>query len=492
LTSSEVSPSQGEGFPPQLSFVAARSFRHRPGVALLIGLVVLFVLLATGVTAVASASLAPINVRLLTPSPFVAALADSVDAFERSHPRIRIQLVGGPLDTEQISDLAISSLLLGDTPYDLLMVDVSWLPRYAAAGWLEPLEPWFGPDQVAAIEPGAQLGNSIGGHLWRMPLTGDTGLLYWRTDLMAAPPKTMEELVAISRRLQRQGKVRWGYVWQGRQYEGLSCFFLEVLEGFGGHWWRPDGGVAVKVEARRAGNPGPPARIQQPPGADPRPVGSGVATTIAIGQTELSSPAAVRAATFLDALVRSGVTPGAVASFAENEALQLFAAGDAAFLRNWPYAWREIERSGGPASGHVGVVPVVAASGHQSGGTLGTWGLSMLKGTPHPQEAAAVLAWLTGPETQRQLVLNEGYAPTWTSLYEDADLGKRQPLLAIQRQALAHAVLRPPSALYSQLSDVLQRQVNGLISGRGNPDEAMREAQRQSQAVLRAASGEPG
>jgi multiple sugar transport system substrate-binding protein len=90
------------------------------------------------------------------------------------------------------------------------------------------------------------------------------------------------------------------------------------------------------------------------------------------------------------------------------------------------------------------------------------------------------------------LALHEGYAPTWTSLYEDADLGRRQPLLAIQRQALAHAVLRPPSALYSQLSDVLQRQVNGLISGRGNPDEAMREAQRQSQAVLRAASGEPG
>jgi multiple sugar transport system substrate-binding protein len=462
-------------------------------VALLIGLVVLFVLLATGVTAVASASLTPISVRLLTPSPFVAALADSVKAFERSHPRIHIQLVGGPLDTEQISDLAISSLLLGDTPYDLLMVDVSWLPRYAAAGWLEPLEPWFGPDQLAAIEPGAQLGNSSGGHLWRMPLTGDTGLLYWRTDLMAAPPKSMEELVAISRSLQRQGKVRWGYVWQGRQYEGLSCFFLEVLNGFGGQWWSPDGRVAAApFQARSTAKPDHRGRIQRQPGADPRPVVPGAATTIAVGQTELSSPAAVRAATFLESLVQSGVTPAAVASFAENEALQLFAAGDAAFLRNWPYAWREIERSGGPASGHVGVVPVVAASGQQSGGTLGTWGLSMLKGTPHPQEAAAVLGWLTGPETQRLLALHEGYAPTWTSLYEDADLGRRQPLLAIQRQALAHAVLRPPSALYSQLSDVLQRQVNGVISGRGNPAEAMLEAQRQSQAVLRAASGEPG
>ena len=215
-------------------------------------------------------------------------------------------------------------------------------------------------------------------------------------------------------------------------------------------------------------------------------------TAITVGRTDLASPEAIRAAAYLETLVRTGVTPGAVASFAENEALQLFAAGEAAFLRNWPYAWREIERSGGPASGHVGVVPVLAAPGQVTGGTLGTWGLSMLKGTPHPEEAAAVLGWLTGPETQRQLALHEGYAPTWKALYDDADLGRRQPLLAVQRQALAQAVLRPPSPLYSQLSDVLQRQVNGLISGRGNAAEAMATAQRQSQAVLRAASGAQG
>lgn len=166
--------------------------------AALIGLALLVCLLASGLAAAASAWQAPVSVRVLTPSPFVSALAESVRNFERSHPRIHIQLVGGPLDTEQISDLAISSLLLGDTPYDLLMVDVSWLPRYAAAGWLVPLESWFGPDQLAAMEPGARLGNSASGHLWRMPLTGDTGLLYWRTDLMAAPPRTPAELVAIS------------------------------------------------------------------------------------------------------------------------------------------------------------------------------------------------------------------------------------------------------------------------------------------------------
>ena len=160
-----------------------------------------------------------------------------------------------------------------------------------------------------AMVPGARLGNAFGGHLWRMPLTGDTGLLYWRTDLMDQPPRTTEELERVARRLQQQGKVRWGYVWQGRQYEGLSCVMLEAIHAFGGRWWQPGEGRGD-------------------------------------GQTELDRPGAVRAAAWLESLVRTGVSPAAVADFAENEALQLFAAGDAAFLRNWPYAWREIEKIG--------------------------------------------------------------------------------------------------------------------------------------------------
>lgn len=399
---------------------------------------------------------AAVTVRLLTPSPFVAALRDQVASFNASHPSIDLQLSSGPLDTEQMSDLATAGLLLGDTSYDLLMVDVSWLARYAAADWLEPLERWFGPELIEAMEPGARLGNSIDGHLWRMPLTGDTGLLYWRTDLMPAPPANTDELEAIARDLQQRGRVRWGYVWQGRQYEGLSCMMLEVLQGFGGSWWT--------ASDRQGG----------------------------AGSVQLDSPGSIRAATWLASLVRSGISPQAVAGFAENEALQLFAAGDAAFLRNWPYAWREIEKGGGPVVGKVGVTTVLAAPGQTTGGTLGTWGLSLLRGSAHPEQAAEAIRWLTGPESQRQLTIDYGYAPTWSALYDDADLAHQAPLLAIQRRALADPVLRPPTPLYAQLSDVLQRQVNALISeGERDGDSArraMHKAQQRSMAVLESAA----
>ncbi len=395
----------------------------------------------------------PTTVRVLMPSPFVDATAPLVAAFNREHADLRIEVARGPLDTEAMSDLAIGSLLLGATPYDLLLMDVSWTARYVAAGWLEPLEDLLGEDALDAMLPGARLGNGFGGHLWRMPLTGDTGLLYWRTDLMERPPSSTEELERIAERLQRQGKVRWGYVWQGRQYEGLSCVMLEAIHAFGGRWWQPGEG--------RAG-----------------------------GRTELDSPGAVRAAAWLESLVRRGISPPAVADFAENEALQLFAAGDAAFLRNWPYAWREIEKGGGPVVGKVGVSPVVSAAGQRSGGTLGTWGLSLLRGSAHPQKAAEVIRWFTGPETQKALVLDQGYAPTWAALYEDPDLQRRHPLLEVQREALEQGPLvRPLTPLYAQLSDLLQRQVNGMLTTSRPAARAMETAQEQSQVLLASAAG---
>jgi len=375
----------------------------------------------------------PVVVRVLMPAPFAEATAAMVADFNRQQRRIRIQVTRGPFETESVSDLAISSLLLGDSPYDLLLMDVTWTAKYARAGWLLPLDTWLGADALEPLLAGARAGNRIDGQLWRLPLVADMGLLYWRTDLMEAPPRSPDELVAISRRLQEQGQVRWGYVWQGRQYEGLSCVFVELIEGFGGHW-----------------------------GGD--------------GSMGLDGRAASEAAGWLRQLVTTGVTPAAVGSFAEPEALQSFEAGEAAFLRNWPYAWQELQRPGSAVAGKVGVTTMVASADGRHAATQGSWGLAVLAGSPHPSEAVAVLRALTSASSQRQLVQRYGYTPTLTSLFDDPDLVTERPLLPVLRQALDEAVLRPITPAYAQLSDILQRQLSAVIAGNLPAELAMERA----------------
>ena len=392
----------------------------------------------------------PTVVRVLMPAPFAAATSELVAEYNASQGAIRIEVEQGPLDTEAISDLAISSLLLGDTPYDLLLMDVTWTPKYAAAGWLEPLDPWLGDNALDPLVPGAQLGNAFGGHLWRIPLLADTGLLYYRSDLLNAPPQTTTELVEQSQRHQRNGDVRWGFVWQGRQYEGLSCVFLEVLRGFGGQWTL-----------------GPNA-----------------------SSTELDSAAAVKAAGWLDSLITGGISPRAVVNMSEQETLQSFSAGEALFMRNWPYAWAELQKPGSAVAGKVGVSLPVAAPGQRAATTQGSWGFSLLKGSPHPAAAAAAISWFSSAEVQCQLSRQYGYTPTLRALYDDQTLVAEQPLLPLLNRALDHAELRPATPLYAQLSDLLQRRLSAVLTAEQAAPAAMKALQQQSELVLRSAGAE--
>ena len=387
------------------------------------------------------------RVNVLMPAPFADATGDLVAAFNRDHPGIELSVTRGPLETEAVSDLAISSLLLGSSPYDLLLMDVTWTPKYAAAGWLEPLEGWLGEDALADLAPGAELGNAFAGHLWRFPLVADMGLLYWRTDLMQAPPRTPAELEAISRRLQAAGQVPWGYVWQGKQYEGLSCVYVEMLRGFGGRWLEQE-------------------------------------------QPELNSAAALKATTWLRQLVQAGITPPTVANMAEPEALQAFQAGDAAFMRNWPYAWAELNKPGSPLRGRVGITTMVSETGEPHAATQGSWGLALLAGSRHKAAAVEALRYLTSVEAQKQLNLRWGYTPTRLSLFNDPELLAANPVLGELKLALSDAVLRPLTPIYAQLSDLLYRELNSVITGGIQPEPAMDQLQRNSERLLITAGGQ--
>ena len=389
---------------------------------------------------------APEPVSILMPAPFADATAELVETFNREHPGIALSVTRGPLETEAVSDLAMSSLLLGNSPYDVLLMDVTWTPKYAKAGWLEPLEAWLGADALEDLAPGAELGNAFDGHLWRFPLVADMGLLFWRTDLMEAPPRTPAELEAISRSLQQEGRVRWGYVWEGRQYEGLSCTYLEVLRGFGGRWLRD-------------------------------------------GSPDLNSNAAIAASQWLRHLVDVGITPPAVANMAEPEALQTFETGDAAFMRNWPYAWAELNKSGSLLAGKVGITTMVSEPQEPHVATQGSWGLSVLSSSQHKQAAVEALQFLTSTAAQKQLNLNWGYTPTRLSVFEDPELIRANPVLPELQAALAAAVLRPVTPIYAQLSDLLYREVNTVITGEVAAAPAMETLQRNSIQLERSTGG---
>ncbi|KAM3115924.1 ABC transporter substrate-binding protein [Phormidesmis sp. 146-33] len=389
----------------------------------------------------------PVVLTFLMNAPEVEPFKPIIREFEQQNPGIRLNMIEGPNASNLIEDLNTSAFLLGGSPYDLLNLDVTWVPKFAAAGWLRELDDLVPAEELKQFLPGDINGGRYKDKLYRLPWRTDVGMLYYRTDLLdqanLKPPETFADLTQASKALQQENAARWGYVWQGRQYEGVAAMFIEVLQGNGGFW------------------------------VDPK-----------TNQVGLDQPKAIDALKFLTSTIQQGVSPGGVITYQEDEARRLFQSGNTVFMRNWPYAWALLNADESPVKGKVGIRPMVHAPGYESAACQGGWGWGIASTTKHPQEAWKVVQYFTSPEVQKKLILNTGYLPSRRSLYDDKDLLAKYEFFPLVLQVLDNAALRPPIAQYAQASDILQRYLSAALSGRMTPEDAMKSAANETRSLL--------
>ena len=404
--------------------------------------------LGIGLFAWTAFSQSPVTLNLLMTTPDAQPWKQGlIRDFEQKHPNIRLNLVEGPNSPDLVENLYTASFLLGDSPYDLVNMDVVWTSKFAAADWLRDLSSQITPPEIAAFSPKDIDAGRYKGKLYRIPIRSDVGMLYYRKDLLDAagiqPPTTFAETIAIARSLKQAGTIDWGYVWQGRQYEGLVAMFAEVLQGFGGFWVKPD--------------------------------------SLEVG---LDRPETLQAIDFLRNTIKLGVSPPGVTTYQEEEARRLFQGGRVAFMRSWPYAWPLGNQADSPIKGKIAIKAMVGTSGNSGGACLGGWGLGIAKSSKHPKEAWEVIKYFTSEDVQRKLILQAGYVPSRTALFTDPEIVAKYPHYPKLLEVSQNAVLRPPIAQYAQVSDILQRYLSAALTDRISPAQAMQAAATETRQLL--------
>ncbi|MEG4036228.1 ABC transporter substrate-binding protein [Microcoleus sp. S36b_A4] len=370
-----------------------------------------------------------------------------VKEFEQKNPKIRINLIEGPFDSNLIENLYTSAFLLGESPYDIINMDIVWVPKFAAAGWVRDLTDRIPPEQLSKFIQGNVEGGRYRGKLYRIPHASDAGMLYYRKDILEQAkipaPKTFEDMVKISQNLQKQGKATWGYLWQGKQYEGVSAMFVEVLSGFGGFWANPE--------------------------------------TFEVG---LDKPEAIKAVEFLKNTIASGISPPGVTTYGEEETRLLFQNGKALFLRNWPYVWKLANAEGSNVRGKIAIEPMLSSTGKTGGSCLGGWGWGIAKTSKHPEQAWKAIQYLTSEETQRKFILQTGLVPSYKSLFTNKEIVAKYPHYPQLLKVVERSALRPPLAQYAQASDILQRYLSSAFTGRMSAEQAMKAAASETRNLL--------
>ena len=371
--------------------------------------------------------------------------------FEALHPGVRVQSEALTWSSDEQHQFYVINLEGGSPPFDVMMLDVIWVPEFARAGWILDLTPSVQPAErdahfAAAIEPATQ-----GGRLWALPWFMNVGLLYYRADLLAkyglAPPQTYDELIRQVRLVQAGERDRRldGYLWQGKQYEGGMVNVLEAL-------WA--NGTRLLDDA---GRPFPePERARE-------------------------------SLAFLRSLIESGVSPAWVTAADEELTRRPFGDGRAIFLRGWPYALDLFELPDSRVRGRVGVAPLPRLA-HGTVGAASTGGahLAVSVRTRHPALAVDLVRFLTSEAAQRAMTEGAALRPSRPALYRDARLIARDPTLPALLPLILRGHPRPVTPYYLMLSTTLQPEFSAVLVGRKSPAQAIRDGAAQVEHLRQA------
>lgn len=370
------------------------------------------------------------------PEPFRAMLA----AFERQSG-IRVVTETLPNASDVVHQYYLTSLE-GAAAFDVLVADVVWVPEFARAGWIADLSSAFPPDALRRDMLPAVVETAIAeGRTYAVPWYVDLGLMYRRTDLVPEPPRTYGDLETAIRDARRAHPALAGWLWQGKQYEGLVCNVYEAIWGHGG-------------------------------------------SSLVDGRLALDTEPARRALGFLRGTIERGLSPRTVLSSAEEESRRAFQEGRAVLMRNWPYAWSELERSS--LRGKVGVSALPTTTGVPGAGAIGGWQLAVNARSPAHRRAAAarLIAHLTSLEANIAMAVHYARNPPRRAAYEDARLEARAPFIASLLPILEHARPRPVTPFYGMLTDILQSEMSAAVAGVRSPAAALARAQALADRVM--------
>ncbi|HAO32612.1 MAG TPA: ABC transporter substrate-binding protein, partial [Candidatus Competibacteraceae bacterium] len=151
-----------------------------------------------------------------------------------------VKLISTPNSATERLALYQQLLAAGAGDVDVFQIDVIW-PGTLANHFLD-LTP-YAKDVVKNHFAASIQNNTVDGKLVAMPWFIDAGVLYYRKDLLekhgAKPPQTWQDLTETAKKIQDAERAAgnnqmWGYVWQGRAYEGLTCNALEWVASYNG------------------------------------------------------------------------------------------------------------------------------------------------------------------------------------------------------------------------------------------------------------------
>ncbi len=152
--------------------------------------------------------------------PFSRANRAVIEAFQRTHPHIRIVVATGLEVQGPASESGLLMAIAGGLAPDVMYVNFRKLEAFVRQGFLYPLDEFIAatPGALDHVHPQIKKVITVEGHVYSFPYQQAVQALYYRKDLFRdagldpnRPPKTWEEFYQYCKRLTQPDKGQWGF-----------------------------------------------------------------------------------------------------------------------------------------------------------------------------------------------------------------------------------------------------------------------------------------
>ena len=402
-------------------------------------------LLTSGALLLPAAAMAEVELNIFISSQHQPEMWRAVlDRYQEQTPGVTVTIETGGNTSEAQSQYLNTVMSASDSTLDVVILDVVRPAQFAAAGWSVPID----DVDMAAYLPAYAEANTVDGQVVALPAFSDAMFLYYRTDLLEkyglSVPTTWEELRTAARTVlegEGDGDLQ-GLSFQAKAIEGAVCTFL-------------------------------------------LPYWSQGRNLVEDGRLTLDEEAATASMALWKGFADDGTAKANISEVATDDTRREFQAGDAVFAVNWSYAWAQAQGDESEVAGKVGVARLPAMEGGEQVTCLGGWQWAVSAFSEHPDEAEALIKYLSSPEVAEYAAINGALMPAFPEVFEDPEVLAAVPWFSDALPVLETARPRPVTPRYAEVSETIRTTFNAVMSGVTAPADGVAEIGARLTRVLR-------
>jgi len=340
-------------------------------------------------------------------------------------------------------DKLTTALMAGEGPIDTFDMDLVWVPGFASGGWV--VEQELTPAELEGMIPATLDASKYNGKYYARPFISSIKYFWYNAKILEeagikAPPLTWKELTEQSLLIQEKGLVKYANVFSWAQDECLSCDFMILNGSFGGK-----------------------------------------ELVASDGSNNIDTPETRSVLQWMaDSIYKDKITDPASITFHEDQVLNVFLAGDSAFMLNWelwPHNQAVTDKS--PVEPDMRMALMPGTEANPNGYTInGPWTIAIAANSTKGKAAEMWLEFLTSKAQDKMRTIEFGSLPIWSSNYEDPEIieksfGKFSPVMDAQNEFTGRQAFS--QSWYIGWSEALRLEVQNVLVQKKTPEQALKD-----------------